>query len=276
MFRVAYAFLGRLPGGLAMATIAAISIFSAISGSSVAAAVTIGTIALPEMKKRNYDDSLATACVAAGGTLDILIPPSAIFVVYGIITETSIVELFAAGFVPGIILALMFMAMIYLRVKRNPKLGPPGPLVSRKEKIASVAGCIDSMVLIVGVLGGLLAGWFTPTEAGGIGAAGAIVASLLRRRLSWEGFKNALWDSVQNTGMIFACLIGALILTPFIAMSRIPAELANIVLGFGFPPTVVMLLIVLVYLILGCFIDTMTMVLLTVPVFFPLIKVHGL
>src|SRR5512136_301329 len=126
MFRIAYAYLGRLPGGLAMATIGAISIFSAISGSSIAAAITIGTIALPEMKKYKYDDSLATACVAAGGTLDILIPPSSIFVVYGIIPDTSIVDLFVAGFVPGIILALMFMALIYLRVRINPNLGPPG------------------------------------------------------------------------------------------------------------------------------------------------------
>ncbi len=275
MFKVAYTYLGQLPGGLAMATIGAISIFSAISGSSIAAAVTIGTIALPQMKKHNYDDSLATACVAAGGTLDILIPPSSIFVVYGIITETSIVELFAAGFVPGIILSLMFMGMIYLRVRRNPALGPPGPPTTLKQKVIATGECVDSIILIVGVLGGLIAGYFTPTEAAGVGAAGAIVASLIRRRLSWGGFKNSLWDSVQNTGMIFACLIGALILTPFIAMSGIPVQLADLVIGFGLPPKIVMLLIVLVYLILGCFIDTMTMVLLTVPVFFPLVKAMG-
>ena len=275
MFRIAYTYLGRLPGGLAMATIGAISIFSAISGSSIAAAVTIGTIALPEMKKYKYDDSLATACVAAGGTLDILIPPSSIFVVYGILTETSIVDLFVAGFVPGIILAMMFMALIYIRVRINPNLGPPGPGTSFKEKLVATVECVDAIVLIGLVLGGLVIGWFTPTEAAGIGAFGAIVASLLRRRLSWQGFKESLWDTVQNTGMIFVCLIGAFILTPFIAMSRIPMELAGLVIGTGLSPSIVMGLIVLVYLILGCFIDTMTMVLLTIPVFFPLTKALG-
>jgi tripartite ATP-independent transporter DctM subunit len=272
MFRIAYAYLGRLPGGLAMATIGAISIFSAISGSSIAAAITIGTIALPEMKKYKYDDTLATACVAAGGTLDILIPPSSIFVVYGILTETSIVDLFVAGFVPGIILALMFMALIYIRVRINPNLGPPGPGTSFREKLVATVECVDAIVLIGLVLGGLVIGWFTPTEAAGMGAFGAIVASLIRRRLSWKGFKESLWDTVQNTGMVLLCLIGAFILTPFIAMSRIPMELAGLVIGTGLPRHVVMLLIILVYLILGCFIDTMTMVLLTIPVFFPLIK----
>jgi tripartite ATP-independent transporter DctM subunit len=272
MFRIAYTYLGRLPGGLAMATIGAISIFSAISGSSIAAAVTIGTIALPEMKKYKYDDSLATACVAAGGTLDILIPPSSIFVVYGILTETSIVDLFVAGFVPGIILAIMFMALIYIRVRINPNIGPPGPGTSFKEKLVATVECVDAIVLIGLVLGGLVIGWFTPTEAAGIGVFGAIVASLIRRRLTWKGFKESLWDTVQNTGMIFVCLIGAFILTPFIAMSRIPMELAGLVIGTGLPPYVVMLLIILVYLILGCFIDTMSMILLTIPVFFPLIK----
>jgi C4-dicarboxylate transporter DctM subunit len=275
IFRIAYSYLGRLPGGLAMATIGAMAIFSAISGSSLAGAVTIGTIALPEMRKYQYDDSLATACVAAGGTLNILIPPSTIFIVYGILTETSIVELFVAGFVPGIILALMFMAMIYIRVRINPNLGPTGPGTSFREKLVATAECVDAIALIGLVLGGLVIGWFTPTEAAGIGAFGAIVASLIRRRLSWQGFKDALWETVQNTGMIFVCLIGAFILTPFIALSRIPMELSGLVISFGLPPFVVMCLIILVYLILGCFIDTMTMVLLTVPVFFPLIKGLG-
>jgi len=275
MFRLAYNYLGRLPGGLAMATIGAISIFSAISGSSIAAAVTIGTIALPEMKKYKYDDSLATACVAAGGTLDILIPPSSIFVVYGILTETSIVDLFVAGFVPGIILSLMFMALIYIRVRINPTIAPPGPGTTFREKLAATGECVDAIVLIALVLGGLIIGWFTPTEAAGIGAFAAIVASLMRRRLSWQGFKESLWDTVQNTGMIFVCLIGAFILTPFIAMSRIPMELAGLVTNSGLSPSIAMGLIVLVYLILGCFIDTMSMVLLTIPVFFPLIKALG-
>jgi C4-dicarboxylate transporter DctM subunit len=227
------------------------------------------------MKKYKYDDSLATASVAAGGTLNILIPPSTIFIVYGILTETSIVELFVAGFVPGIILSLMFMALIYIRVRINPSLGPTGLGTSFREKLVATVECVDAIALIGLVLGGLIIGWFTPTEAAGIGAFGAIVASLIRRRLNWQGFKGALWETVQNTGMIFVCLIGAFILTPFVAMSRIPMELSGLVVSFGLPPYVVMLLIIVVYLILGCFIDTMTMVLLTVPVFFPLIKSLG-
>lgn len=275
MFKVAYNYLGRLPGGLAMATIGAISIFSAISGSSIAAAVTIGTIALPEMKAYKYDDSLATASVAAGGTLDILIPPSSIFIIYGIITETSIVKLFVAGIIPGVILSLLFMAMIYIRARLKPSIAPPGPGTSFREKMAATAECVDAIVLIALVLGGLIIGWFTPTEAAGIGVFGAIVASLIRRRLHWRGFKNAIRDTVQNTGMVFMVLIGALIMNSFLAVSRIPMELASLVGGFGLPPTLVMGLIILIYLILGCFIDTMSMVLLTVPIFFPVVKDLG-
>jgi len=275
MFKLAYNYLGRLPGGLAMATIGAISIFSAISGSSIAAAITIGTIALPEMKAHQYDDSLATAAVAAGGTLDILIPPSSIFVIYGIITETSIVKLFVAGIVPGVILSLLFMSMIYIRARLNPAIAPPGPGTSFREKLAATGECVDVVALIALVLGGLIIGWFTPTEAAGIGTFGAIVASLIRRRLHWKGFKEAIRDTVQNTGMVFMVLIGALIMNAFLAVSRIPMELASIVSSFGLPPTLVMGLIVVVYLILGCFIDTMSMVLLTIPIFFPLVKELG-
>jgi C4-dicarboxylate transporter, DctM subunit len=275
MYGIAYVFLGRLPGGLAMATILANAIFAAISGSSIAGAVTIGTIALPEMKKRGYDDSLRTACVAAGGTLSILIPPSTILVIYGIITETSIVDLFAGGFVPGAILASMFMMMIYVRAKMNPKLAPPGERSTMKQKGLGILKCLDAVIIIIGVMGGLLIGWFTPTEAAGVACGACLLTSTIRGRMTWKALKGALLDGVQNTGMIYACLIGALILTPFIAMTRIPMELSGLVMSFGLPPKLVMMLVVVVYLILGCFIDTMSIVLLTVPVFFPLIKSIG-
>jgi C4-dicarboxylate transporter DctM subunit len=275
MYSLAYVYLGKLPGGLAMATILANAIFAAISGSSIAGAVTIGTIALPEMKKHGYDDALRTACVAAGGTLSILIPPSTILVVYGIITETSIVQLFAAGFIPGAILSIMFMGMIYVRARLNPKLAPPGTHTPLKQKIIITFKCLDAVIIIVGVMGGLLLGWFTPTEAAGVASAAALTSCLIRGRMNWQHFKDAMWDSIQNTGMIYACLIGALILTPFIAMSGIPTQLSGLVLGLGLPPVVIMLLIVVIYLILGCFIDTMSIVLLTVPVFFPLVKSIG-
>jgi C4-dicarboxylate transporter DctM subunit len=275
LFRMAYAILGRLYGGISMATILAIAVFSAISGSSIASAVTIGSIALPEMKRFGYDDSLATASVAAGSTIDILIPPSSILIIYGIITETSIVELFAAGFIPGFILAFMYMMLIFLQVRRNPTLGPPGPGSSLKEKLVSTAQCIDSLILIALVLGGMLVGWFAPTEAAGIGAFGAIVAAIIRGKFGWKAFRDSLYDTVQNTGMIFATLVGAYVITPFIAVSRIPMELSSLVATSGLPPYAVLTLILVLYLVLGCFIDTMSMVLLTVPVFFPLLTGLG-
>ena len=275
MFKLAYNYLGRLPGGLAMATIGAISIFSAISGSSIAAAITIGTIALPEMKKYKYGDSLATASVAAGGTLDILIPPSGVMIIYGILTETSIVKVFIAGVIPGVILSLMFMSIIYIWARLNPMIAPPGPGTSLREKLVATGECVDVIVLIAIVLGGLIVGWFTPNEAAGIGAFGAIVASLIRRRLTWQGFKDSLGDTLRNTGMVFIILIGAHVFNFFLAVSRIPLELASLVAESGLSPISVMGLIVLVYFILGCLIDTMSMILLTIPIFFPLVKGLG-
>jgi len=227
------------------------------------------------MKRYKYQDALATASIAAGGTLGILIPPSGIFIIYGILTETSIIKLFVAGIIPGIILSLMFMVMIYIRARLNPTIAPPGLPTSLREKLVATGECAEALLLIAVVLGGLIIGWFTPTEAAAIGASGALVASLIRRRLSWQGFKDSILDTVRNTGMIFLCLIGALILNGFIAVSTIPMELANLVTSFGFPPPVVIGLIIVVYLILGCFIDTMSMILLTIPVFFPLVKGLG-
>jgi C4-dicarboxylate transporter DctM subunit len=275
LFRFAHNLFGRLPGGLAMATIGACAIFAAISASSIATAVTIGTIAIPEMKRYKYQDALATASIAAGGTLGILIPPSGIFIIYGILTETSIIKLFVAGIIPGVILSLMFMVMIYIRARLNPMIAPPGLPTSLREKLVATGECAEALLLIAVVLGGLIIGWFTPTEAAAIGAFGAIVTSLIRRRLSWRGFTDAILDTVRNTGMIFLCLIGAFVLNGFIAVSTIPMELASLVTSFGFPPPVVIGLIIVVYLILGCFIDTMSMILLTIPVFFPLIKGLG-
>jgi C4-dicarboxylate transporter DctM subunit len=275
LFKLAHNFIGRLPGGLSIAAIAACAIFAAVSASSLATAVTIGVTAIPQMRKYNYDGALAAGCCAAGGTLGILIPPSSIFIVYGILTETSIAELFIAGVIPGIILTLMFMIMILIRARLNPEIAPPAPGTSFREKLAALGECAEVLLFIAFVLGGLIVGWFTPTEAGGTAAFGAIVISLIRRRLTWKSFKESLWDTVRNTGMIFLCLIGAFILTPFIAVSRIPMQLAALVAGLGLPPTAVIAVIILTYLILGCFIDTMAMVLLTIPVFVPLITALG-
>jgi tripartite ATP-independent transporter DctM subunit len=275
LFKLAYNLVGRLPGGLAMATIGACALFSAVSSSSIATAVTIGTTAIPQMKAYHYDDALSTGSVAAGGTLGILIPPSSIFIIYGILTETSIVKLFIAGIVPGIILALGFMLYIFIHASLKPGLGPPGKSTSLKEKMVAVGECAEIAVLIILVLFGLIIGWFTPTEAGGIAAAGSIIITLVRRRLTWLSFKVALIDTIRTSGMIFIVLIGAFIMNSFIAVSTIPMELAKLVSSFGLAPVFVVGLIVIVYIVLGCFIDTMSMIVLTIPVFFPLV-VKGL
>jgi C4-dicarboxylate transporter DctM subunit len=271
LFRLANAFLGRFRGGLAMASIGACAIFAAVSSSSIATAVTIGSSAIPEMRSRKYAESLATGCIAAGGTLGILIPPSSIFIIYGILTQNSIVDLFMAGILPGIVLTFMMMVLIYVMTKINPKLAPVGVGSSWKEKVAAIGESVEVVVLILLVLGGLIIGWFTPTEAGGIAAFGAIVISLVRRRLNWKKFVDALIDTVRTAGMIFLVLIGAMILNNFVAISTIPMELANAVASFGFPAWAVLILVVIVYIILGCFIDTMSMILLTIPVFYPLV-----
>jgi C4-dicarboxylate transporter DctM subunit len=275
LLRLAYNLVGRLPGGLAMSTIGACGLFAAISSSSIATAVTIGTAAIPEMRRYKYDSALATGCVAAGGTLGILIPPSGIFIIYGIITETSIAELFVAGIIPGVILTLMFMSMIYIHARLKPTVGPAGLGTSFKEKMVAFGECTEIMLLVLLVLIGIIVGWFTPTEAGGIAAFGSILVTLIRRRLSWQGFKDAIVDTVLNSGMIFMVLIGALIMNTFIAMSTIPMELADIVTSFGLPPVFVIGLIILVYLVLGCLIDTMSMILLTIPIFFPVVTGLG-
>jgi tripartite ATP-independent transporter DctM subunit len=243
--------------------------FAAASASSIATAVTMGMVSIPEMRSYKYDSALATGCVAAGGTLGILIPPSGILILYGIITEQSISELFIAGVAPGIILALMFMVMIYIRASLNPKMAPQGPRTSFKEKMVATGQSFEMVLLLLLIIIGLIIGWFTPTEAGAIGAFGAIVLSLIRRRLSWPGFKDSIIDTARSSGMIFTIIIGAFVFNYFLAISTIPMELAEWVANLGFPPVVIMVIIILVYLVLGCFIDALSMVLLTIPIFFP-------
>ncbi|MBS3906347.1 MAG: TRAP transporter large permease [Syntrophaceae bacterium] len=275
LFKLAHSVFGRLPGGLAIAALGACSIFSAVSASSIATAATIGTSAIPAMRSYKYDTALATGCIAAGGTLGFLIPPSTILIIYGILTETSIVQLFIAGIIPGIILTIMFMTMVYGRVRFNPSIAPRGESTTFRQKLTAAVECGEMLVLIALVLGGLIIGWFTPTEAGAVAAFGAIALSLIRKKINWQGIKDSVTDAVKTTGMIFFCAIGAFILIPFFAVSTIPMELANTIVGLGIHPILVMGCIILVYIILGCFIDTMAMVLLTVPIFFPVVKNLG-
>jgi C4-dicarboxylate transporter, DctM subunit len=275
LFRFAHTLTGRLPGGLAVATIFACGIFAAVASSSIACALTIGLIAIPEMRSYRYNDALAAGSVAAGGTLGILIPPSGVFIIYGIMTEQSIGKLFMAGVLPGILLALLFMAAIYLWVRLQPSAAPKGEKVPFKEIMKALGGCAEILALLLLILGGLIIGWFTPTEAGAVGAFGALVLSLLRRQLTWHGFKESIIDSMRNAGMIFTVLTGAMIFNAFFAVTTIPMELAGWVTRLPLSPVVIILIIMLMYVLLGTFLDELAMILLTIPVFFPVVTKLG-
>ncbi len=270
LYDFSYKLVGHRPGGLAISTQAACAMFGAICGSNTATAATMGAIALPEMRKYKYDDSLSSASIAAGGALGILIPPSVIFIVYGIAAEQSIGKLFLAGIIPGVLLMLLYMAAIYILVKRKPELGPAGPKSNLKEILSSLKdGLLEIIVVFLISIGGLFAGWFTPTEAGAVGAGSILLITLIRRRITWEGFKKSLNDTVRTTAMIMLMVAGAIIFGRFIAVSRLPFALANWASSLALPPFGVMAAILLIYLLLGCFIDALALILLTIPIFFP-------
>ncbi len=265
----------NLRGGLAMATVAACACFAAISGSSIATAATLGKVAMPEMRKYKYADSLATGAIAAGGCIGILIPPSVILLIYGILTEQSIGKLFAAGLIPGILQAVFYIVTIWLLTRRNPSLGPPGPSSTPKEKVVAFFRTWDVIVLFLLVIGGLYAGIFTPTEAAGMGAFGAFCFAIIRGKMNWSNFTSSLSSTVNTAGMLFTIVLGAMILGYFFSVTRLPVEFATYVSALPVNRYVVLLFIVIVYLILGCLMDSLAIVLLTVPVFFPLILQLG-
>ncbi|MBL4725755.1 MAG: TRAP transporter large permease [Rhizobiaceae bacterium] len=265
------AWFGAFRGGLALATIGACGAFAAICGSSIATAATMSKVALPEMKRFNYDDSLATGSVAAGGVIGILIPPSVILVLYGILTETSIGDLFIAGFLPGILTIIGFMLAIAITTRIWPHLGPAGVKTTFAEKIRAVGQTWGIMLLFSIVIGGIYFGVFTPTEAAGIGASGAFLISAIRGRLTWTNTKEALTETITMTAMIFVVLIGAITLNNLMIFSGLVAELSSIVGGMDLPPMAIMAVILLIYMVMGCFLDALAMILLTVPIFFPII-----
>ncbi|MGI5875869.1 MAG: TRAP transporter large permease [Dethiobacteria bacterium] len=266
-----YKLLGHLPGGLCVATQATCALFGAVCGSNTATAATIGAIALPEMEKYSYNDSLSTASVAAGGALGVLIPPSVIFIVYGIAAEQSIGKLFLAGILPGLLLMFLYMLAIYVQVSRNPLLGPPGPKETWKARLYELkGGLLEVFVVFTISLSGLFLGWFTPSEAGAIGAASVLVISLLEKQLTWENFKKSLSETTRTTAMIMFLVSGAIIFGRFMAVSRVPFELANWAGSLPYPPFVIVGIILVIYFILGCFIDALALVLLTTPIFFPI------
>lgn len=266
---------GQLAGGLAIATVAACTFFAAVCGSSVASAATMGSVALPEMERLGYNRKLATGCIAAGGTLGILIPPSTGFIIYGLLTEESIGKLFVAGIIPGIILALLFMVTVYVMAKINPTLAPAAQKFKVSEKLLATRGIIPVLVLFVIVIGGLYAGIFGTTEAAGVGAIGALLIGLIMRGLSWSKITSSLRDTLRTTCMIFAIIIGAMILNYFLAVTRVPIIIAEATANLPLSNYGILIIILLVYFVLGCVMDSLAMIILTIPIFFPTIIALG-
>ena len=275
LFDTANKFIGHLPGGLAIATIGACAGFAAICGSTNATAATMAAATLPEMKRYNYKPELATGVVAAGGSLGILIPPSVIFIIYGIMTEQSIGKLFVAGLLPGLLLSLLFIIAVVLWTVIKPDLAPKSVKSGFKEKIASLSGLIETLLLFCLVMGGLFVGFFTPTEAGAIGASGTLLLAVVRRNITWKNFVASLFETTRISCMIFVIVAGATIFGHFLAVSQIPFDIANWISGFQLPPYAIMFFIIMVYLVGGCFIDALALIMLTVPIFYPVVNCLG-
>lgn len=270
LYAASNAFLRHRKGGLSMATIVASGGFSAISGSSLATAATMSKVAIGPMRRYGYADSLAGASVAAGGTLGSMIPPSVIMVIYGLATETNIAKLFIAGVIPGLLGVLGYMAAVRYTVARNPQSGPTAEALPWGERFRTLKGVWGIVALFGLVMGGIYGGIFTTTEAAGIGAGGAFLLVLLRGRLTWDTLLDVLVETCRNTAALFFVLIGAMLISHVVNIAGLPSTLTAIIADVAISPTVVIVVILLIYLILGCLLESISMVLLTVPVFFPI------
>jgi len=275
LYQMAYRWFGQFPGGLSMGTVVGCGGFAAVCGDSMATAVTMGAVALPEMKRFQYDPRLAVGCVAAGGTLGVLIPPSLAFILYALLTDQSIATLFIAGIIPGILLISLFLLTIYVMARRNPLLGPAGPTTTWSEKIASLKGVWATLLLFALVIGGMYAGVFTPTEGGGIGAFGALIIGIARRRLRWHSIVSSLLEAGKISAVCISILIGANIFGYFLASSKLPLELAGYVAQLAVPALIILIIILVIYLFLGCLMPAIPMLILTVPIFYPVVTTLG-
>jgi tripartite ATP-independent transporter DctM subunit len=268
--------LGHLPGGLAMATIVGCAAFSAVCGSSIATTTTIGSVAWPEMRKYQYAPTLSLGSIAAGGTMGILIPPSNAFILYGILTEQSVGKLFLAGVIPGILLSVLFILTIYCLAKANPLKGSKAPKSTWVHRLGTLKNVWSVAILFLVVMGGIYSGIFTPTEAAAVGALCAFLIGLGRRRLDWKNIRASLINMAVTTGMVFLILLGAFIFGHFLAASRVTAVLAEFVAGLPLSPTMILVCILILFLILGCVMDTYAMLLIVVPIVYPVILKLGL
>jgi tripartite ATP-independent transporter DctM subunit len=275
LFNAAYHWMGRLPGGLAMSTVGACTAFGAICGSGPATSATIASVALPEMRRYKYDMELATGCIAAAGSLGMLIPPSIVFIVYAILTELSIGKLFIAGVLPGLFIAGLFCLVIYIRCRRNPQLGPPGPAFSWGEKIGSLRGVLETVLLFALVMGGMFLGFYTATEAAAIGAAGTMIIGVFKKELTWKKLMQCLNESVRTSCMVMTIVAGAIIFGHFLAITQVPAQMASWLAGLPLPGFCIIGLIIVFYLVGGCFLDALALDILTIPIFYPVVKALG-
>jgi len=271
LFNTAYVIMGRLSGGLAVAAIAASAAFGAVCGSTAATTATIGKVAIPEMKKYHYGDTFALGTVAVAGGLGIMIPPSTSFIVYGILTEQSIGKLYISGIIPGVILAILFFATVFLWCRLDPAAGPPGPSTTWKQKAKSLGGVTDALILFGVTMGGLFAGWFTPTQAGAIGSVGALIIGIINRELTWQKFLDATRDGVRISCMIMLLIAGATVFSHFITRTTMPMVITEWVGSLEMSRVVVMILILGFYFILGTFLDAMACIVLVIPILFPII-----
>jgi len=275
LYKSAYAWMGEIRGGIAMTTVLACAGFAAICGSNSATAATMSTVALPQMKKFKYSPILSTGAVAAGATLGVVIPPSVVLIIIGLQTSQSIAQLFVGGMVPGVLLTVLFLSTIWYLCKKNPDWGPAGPKTTFTEKLRSLPGSIEMVILFFLVMGGLFLGFFTPTEAGAAGAGLALLIAVLSGKMSWKKFHLAVNDSLKISCMIMVIMLGAVIFGRFLAVTRLPFEAAGWVAGLPIPPIVIIGVICLIYVIGGMVMDALALLLVTIPIFFPVVTAMG-
>jgi len=275
LFAAANSWLSSLKGGLAMATVGACAAFGAICGSGPATAATMAAVALPEMRRFKYDDALASGTVAAGGGLGMLIPPSVVFIVYGILTEQSIGKLFISGVIPGLLVAVLFCVVISVQCHLKPELAPPAVRVGWRERFRALTGVAEMLVLFVFVMGGMFAGWFTPTEAAAVGAAGSVAVAAAGGNCSWAMLWQAARETIRTSCMVLVIVAGATMFGHFLAVTGLPMRFADGLAGLPVPPWVIVTLVIGFYLVAGCFIDSLALILLTIPIFYPVIRGFG-
>jgi len=270
LYHAAYKWVGHWPGGLAIATIGADELFASICGSNTATAATMGAVALPQMKKYNYDTRLSSGTVVTGGTLGTVMPPSVVIIVIGLQTEQSIAKVFLGGILPAILLGILFVLTILILCRLNPDFGPPGPKTTFKEKVKSLPGVIEAIAIFILVMGGLFIGLFTPTEAGAVGVFCTFIVAVATRKLTWDGLVNSIVETLKISCMVFVLVTGAIIFGRFLAVTRIPFLVADFAASLPVSPYVILAFVLMIYLIGGCIMDALGFLVLTIPIFFPL------